>query len=84
MEPRDLDLGKFPLQINPPGGGGISSKHPSSPLGNVTVVMADGAVLPVSDNLPPDVLQSLLSRNGNEFLPPEWYDRTYQQVPDHH
>ncbi len=62
MEPRDLHVLQMPPQINPRAGQGISSHH----SGGATAVFADGSVRFLSDEVSPEVLKALLSRNGNE------------------
>lgn len=67
-EPRDAPLSSLPVGINRPGSrsgrseGLLSSYH----TGGAQVLMADGAVRFVSQNLDPQVLSALLTVNGNE------------------
>jgi prepilin-type processing-associated H-X9-DG protein len=67
MEPRDLYLGQMSRTINPKAGQGISSKHHSG----ANVAFADGRISLLLNNLKPEILDSLLSRNGGESIPPE-------------
>jgi len=75
MAPRDLEMGKFPLQVNPPDGRGISAWHPPPsrfPLRKpqiVYVVTADGGLHSLYNDTPAEVLDALLTRNGNEDVP---------------
>jgi len=82
MEPRDLELGKFPLEINPPGGGGIASRHPPpsrfprrAPAG-ANVLFADGHVRFLLNDLPTEILAALLTRSGHEPLPEGFDENT--------
>jgi len=56
-EPRDLTLEEALQGINPPGGGGISSRH----RGGVNVLFADGHVEFLSDRTTPEELRGLLT-----------------------
>ncbi|MEX2118193.1 MAG: DUF1559 domain-containing protein [Pirellulales bacterium] len=62
MEPRDLDVSALKHGINPAKGKGISSGHE----GGIMVVFADWHVRFLSDSLDQDVLEALLTRDGNE------------------
>jgi len=64
LEPRDLELDQLPLQINPPAGKGISSHH----SGGAHVLMADGSVRFLPDDLPAEVLRAMLTINGGEEI----------------
>jgi hypothetical protein len=58
-EPRDLSFAKMSLELNRPNG--ISSKY-----ADPAVVMADGRVIRLEQNLRPDVLKALLTVSGGE------------------
>ncbi|MEX2560943.1 MAG: DUF1559 domain-containing protein [Pirellulales bacterium] len=62
MEPRDLDVSALKHGINSAKGKGISSRH----QGGIMVDFADGHVRFLSDRLDQDVLEALLTRDGNE------------------
>lgn len=67
-EPRDVDLATEPITINrrrtkADGPAGLMS---SAHVGGACVLLADGSVRFLSENLDPQVLQSLLSPNGGE------------------
>ena len=72
MEPRDLHVLQMPMAINPIRGQGISSIHGS---GNdrgrgqrAQVVLCDGAVKVLDNDLPPETLRALLTIAGEETL----------------
>jgi len=85
MEPRDLELGKFPPQINPPGGGGIASHHPPpsrfprrEPAG-AWVAFADGRVRFLPNDVPAEILAALLTKSGHEPLPEGFDENTHSR-----
>jgi len=57
MEPRDLELSKMAMTINPKNGVGISSGHPKG----AQVSLVDGRVKFLSNDLPPATLRALLT-----------------------
>lgn len=67
-DPRDVDLSSSPLRINMPGDqprespGVGSSPH----IGGCHVVMADGAVRFITQNISPDLLKKLLTADGGD------------------
>lgn len=66
-EPRDLSLDQMLLSINSPVGQGISSDHclKAESLG-VHVLMADGTVRWLPNDIPPEVIYAMLTINGGE------------------
>jgi prepilin-type processing-associated H-X9-DG protein len=67
-EPRDLDEATFDYSINSDTGAGVKSPHP----GGINVVMGDGSVQFLREDIDPDVFRAMVSRNGGEFLPAEF------------
>ncbi|MEX2561396.1 MAG: DUF1559 domain-containing protein, partial [Pirellulales bacterium] len=65
LEPRDLDLAQMNFAING-GGTEISSYHPRG----ANALFADGSVHFLSDTLPPQTLQGLLTIQGGEQVSP--------------
>lgn len=68
-EPRDLNYGQFPLQINSPVGGGIASLHGKSwhsDANCVQVLLGDGSLLQPSNDLNPATLKLLLEINDGQ------------------
>jgi prepilin-type processing-associated H-X9-DG protein len=68
-EPRDLDYSKLAMQINPQGGGGISSLHGKTSrheASGAQVVFADGSVHFLSSDLKPTTLKLLLEANDGQ------------------
>lgn len=67
-EPRDIDLATTPVGINLPGNapgmsdGMFSSYH----TGGTNILMADGAVRFISQNVDPTVLEALVTADGGE------------------
>jgi prepilin-type processing-associated H-X9-DG protein len=61
-EPRDLDFKDMSFRINDPNGKGIGSYHP----GIANAAFADGAVRPISNDIDPKLLKSLITINGTE------------------
>lgn len=67
--PRDLELSKLPLNLNPKPGPGISSRHP----GAVNVAFVDGAVRFLqNDIISPEKLQQLLNVSGPKPKDLDW------------
>jgi prepilin-type processing-associated H-X9-DG protein len=64
-EPRDLDVWQMSLAINAPGGVAIRSNHP----GGANVLMLDGSVHFLSEQVPAEHLKALVTRAGNK--PPQ-------------
>ncbi|MEA1950202.1 MAG: DUF1559 domain-containing protein, partial [Planctomycetota bacterium] len=62
MEPKDLDMKNAKMLPNNSTAPGMKSMHP----GVVNVVLCDGSVRSMSDNMDPKVLQSMATRNGGE------------------
>lgn len=73
FEPRDLSLDQLTLTVNSPIGQGVSSDHflNRQSLG-CYVLMADGAVRLLRDNISADVLYALFTINGGETIPDGW------------
>jgi prepilin-type processing-associated H-X9-DG protein len=67
-EPRDLDEGTFDYSINSDSGAGVESPHP----GGINVVLGDGSVRFLREDIDPDVFRAMVSRNGGELLPAEF------------
>lgn len=67
FEPRDLSLDQMTLRINSSEGQGISSDHwlDNRWLG-LHVLMGDGTVRRLPDNVPPEVIHAMLTINGGE------------------
>ncbi|OAI53068.1 hypothetical protein AYO47_05515 [Planctomyces sp. SCGC AG-212-M04] len=69
-DPRDVDLETSPIKIN--ARGSTATESPgigSSPhIGGCHLVMADGAVRFISENIAPEVLQKLLTADGGESV----------------
>ncbi len=68
-EPRDLDYGQFPLQINSPAGGGIASLHGKSWRSDascVQVLLGDGTMQQLRNDLKPATLKLLLEINDGQ------------------
>ena len=68
-EPRDLDYGQFPLQINSPAGGGIASLHGKSWRSDascVQVLLGDGTMQELRNDLKPVTLKLLLEINDGQ------------------
>ncbi len=66
LEPRDLTLDEALRGINPPHQPGISSHHP----GGADAVFCDGHVQYLSDELNPNTLRALLTKDGGEPVNP--------------
>ncbi|MFH1267616.1 MAG: DUF1559 domain-containing protein, partial [Planctomycetota bacterium] len=64
LEPRDLDLDEFGLQINGAGAGGIHSYHP----GGVNVLISDGSVRFLSETIDTRTLEALITKAGGEVV----------------
>ncbi len=62
MGPRDLHVVQMAPEINAKAGQGISSNHP----GGAIVVFADGHTRFLSEDLSPETIRALLTRNGGE------------------
>lgn len=62
MEPRDLDVRTMSYKINDPNGTGFRSYHP----GIVNVLMGDGSVSSVSEDIDPDLLKAVITIDGGE------------------
>lgn len=62
MKPQDIDANTF-TRIGDPNG--VSSFH----IGGVHVLLADGSVRFVSNNVDPGLVQKLITRNGDEVIP---------------
>jgi prepilin-type processing-associated H-X9-DG protein len=65
LEPRDLDLNQMTMNMNG-GGTEISSNHTRG----ANALFADGSVHFLSDTLPPQTLQGLLTIQGGEQVSP--------------
>lgn len=65
MEPRDLHVLQMSPTINSKGGQGISSAH----TGGANLLLADGAVRFVSDDLSAETIRALLTIKGGEPVP---------------
>ena len=61
-EPRDLEFDTLPMQINAPHQCGIRSNH----IGGVNIVFANMHVMFLGEAMDPDLLRSMLTRNGAE------------------
>jgi prepilin-type processing-associated H-X9-DG protein len=70
MEPRDLTFDEAARGINPASKPGISSHHP----GGVNAVFCDSHVQYLSNDVPPDKVQALLTINGGEVIDPNALD----------
>ncbi|MEW4455958.1 DUF1559 domain-containing protein [Bremerella sp. JC817] len=64
LEPKDFDVETMSFQINDPEKMSISSHHPDGPC----AVMADGHVVQLSPDLPPEVLKAMITINGGERI----------------
>jgi hypothetical protein len=64
MEPKDLTLEEARAGLFPKSGLGMSSQHTDPKV--VNVALADGRVIRLSGNLPPETLEALLTGNLNE------------------
>jgi len=64
MEPRDLHIVQMAPTINPKSGQGISSPH----IGGAQVLMADGTVRFISEQLTAETIRALLTRHGGEVI----------------
>jgi prepilin-type processing-associated H-X9-DG protein len=65
MEPKDLEMDKLPLTINATQDGtAISSNHP----GGAQLALADGSVRFVTNTVPPQTVQALLTTRGGEAV----------------
>jgi prepilin-type processing-associated H-X9-DG protein len=63
LEPRDLPLATLPLEVNPPGQPGISSRH----LQGANAAFADGSVPTLSaEEITPAKLKALLTIAGGD------------------
>ena len=62
MEPRDLAVKDAQIVSVDSMGGGLRSHHP----GVVNISLCDGSVQSVSENIDPQVLKNLATRNGGE------------------
>lgn len=69
LEPRDLSLDQMTLTINSPVGQGISNDHrlKTQSLGT-HVLMADGTVRRLPDDVSPKVIHAMLTINGGERI----------------
>lgn len=73
-QPHDVDIDTNPIGVNLSGttrhrsSGMLSSYH----LDGANALLADGSVRFVSQDTSPDVLQALMTRDGDESLPQEW------------
>lgn len=63
MEPRDLDVTTMSYKINDPNGVGIRSLHPA---GIANVLLGDGFVRSISEDIDPDLLKALITIDGGE------------------
>jgi prepilin-type processing-associated H-X9-DG protein len=70
MEPRDLKFDEISFKINDPDGTGIRSKHP----GGANVAFCDSSTYWIKDNVDPELLRGLLTRNGGEDVS-EFFNR---------
>ncbi len=66
MEPRDLDFNAMSFRVNDPRGKCIRSKH----TGVAHVLLADGSVRAISEDIDPQVLKGMLTIAGGELVPP--------------
>ncbi|PQO42397.1 hypothetical protein C5Y93_29135 [Blastopirellula marina] len=64
LEPRDFDVETMSFQINDPDRPSISSHHPDG----ANVVFADGQVMFLTNELPPEVLQAMITIDGGEKI----------------
>ena len=62
MQPRDLDISKMALEVNPNKGRGISSFHTDG----ANMAFVDGSVGFMPETITPEVLRVLLTRSGDE------------------
>lgn len=67
-EPHDLKFNEMSFQINDPAGMSIRSNHP----GVANVVLADGSVQSISENIDPKALKALITIAGGEEFPVPW------------
>jgi hypothetical protein len=80
MAPRDLEIDKLPLKINPSSGPGISGQHPAKsrfPRQEPAVAnaaMADGSVWRLPNRLRPEALKAFLTVDGHEKVKLEELD----------
>jgi prepilin-type processing-associated H-X9-DG protein len=63
-EPRDLDIGQMSFRINDPSRPGISGHH----HGGVNVLMMDGSVRFLRDDLSPATVKALITIDGGEVI----------------
>jgi hypothetical protein len=72
MEPRDLELAKMPVQINPPTGTGISSAHIVKRKGGAQVGFVDGGTRWLDNRVSNEQLRAMFSRDAGDKvdLPP--------------
>jgi len=69
LEPRDVDVDDFRIKVYMDAKeGDFSSGHP----GGFNVSLADGSVRFVKQDIPPDALHALLTKDGGESLPTDW------------
>ena len=87
MEPKDLELAKMPMAINPESGKGISGEHERGAsvefvdgrlqflrrIGGANVLFADGAARILAADLSTTLLRALLTIGGGERLEPTDY-----------
>jgi hypothetical protein len=70
MEPRDLSFDQLDFHVNGPKGKSVSSLHAE----RANVLMADACVKCLGNDLSPSTLRALLTINGGEKLPPDFFD----------
>lgn len=64
MEPRDLHVIQMNPAVNPPKGMGISSDHKTG----AHILLVDGAVRFISNDVPPATIRALLTIHGGETI----------------
>lgn len=64
LEPKDFDVETMSFQINDPNRQSISSHHP----GGAHVLFCDGTVVFLTNELPPKVLQAMITIDGGEKI----------------
>ncbi len=73
FEPRDLSLDQMMRTVNPQFGQGVSSEHRLNHQSLGThVLLADGTVRLLRDDISAELLYALLTINGGETIPDGW------------
>lgn len=87
MEPRDIPFAQACRGINPATGQGISNVHFWSDRSNRTVPgvffgFADGSVRSLSEDIPPEMLKALLTKDGGEPVDLDKYTLEVKKIED--